>query len=139
MKRHIILIVALLVAVATPTLAQNQADSLRHRARMAELSIQRKTLQQRIASEDKLRNSQLPDVSPEQMELINLRQDSVCLELRSQLAEVELELAELNHTPLPVGVSGSSTPVQATPTMQQILQSLKPTRPQKKEEATENK
>ena len=138
MKRHIILIIAILMAACGTSYAQTQMDTIRTRARITELTFQCKQLKQRIASEDKLRNSQLPDVAPEQMEIINLRQDSICLELRSQLAEVELELAELS-APNPANATGATSPTQTNPALQQIIQSLKPGRPQKKEEAAEDK
>ena len=52
-------------------------------------------LKKRIATEDKKRNTVIEGVSPETLEKIIERQDSICLELRSELTAVELELKEL--------------------------------------------
>ena len=135
MKKHIFLSFAMVVLSASMSYAQERSDSIRIHSRNAELTLKRNQLKQRIADEDKNRNSQLVGVSPEQMEIINLRQDSLCLELRSQLVAVELELAELDKLQSAGSVPGTS-PVQG---VQQFIQSLKPTRPQKEPEGKEQK
>lgn len=135
MKRHITLAITILMTFCTASLAQNQADTLRTRTRIAELTMQRNQLKQRIAAEDKKRGSQIADVAPEQMELINLRQDSLCLALRSQMTEVELEIKELSSALQESGSTASPTP-QGTASTQQLLQSLRQNRPAKKEEET---
>lgn len=132
MKRYIFLAITMLMMFGTTAFAQNQADTLRTRARIAELTMQRNQLKQRIAAEDKKRNSQIADVAPEQMELINLRQDSLCLALRSQLTEIELEIQELATVIQGTGGTASPTP-QGTASPQQLLQSLRQNRPGKKE------
>ena len=66
------------------------ADSLRVR----ELNLRKAELQQQIKAEDAKRNRTISGVAPETQELLNDRQDSICLELRSQLVAVELELRE---------------------------------------------
>ena len=63
--------------------------------RTKELNQRKSELQQQIAIEDAKRNRQINGVSPETQERLNDRQDSVCLELRSQLVAVNLELREL--------------------------------------------
>ena len=52
-------------------------------------------LQKQITVEDKKRNAVIEGVSPETLEKRNERQDSICLELRSELTDVEIELKEL--------------------------------------------
>ena len=134
MKRYISLIAAFIVMSAATSSAQTLGDTLRTQTRLADLTLQRNQLRQHITVEDKNRNRQLPGVAPEQMELINLRQDSLCLELRSRLTEVELELAELTATSLP-GITGTAHPApQGSPALQQIMQSLRQNRPEKKDE-----
>lgn len=135
MKRYIIPAITMLMAFSTASFAQNQADTLRTRARIAELTIKRDQLKQRIAAEDKKRGSQIADVAPEQMELINLRQDSLCLALRSQMTEVELEIKEMTAKMQGTGSTASPAP-QGTASTQQLLQSLRQNRPAKKEEET---
>ena len=131
MKRYIFTSVLMFMMFATASFSQNKIDTLLNRSRMAELSIQRSQLKQRITAEDKKRNSQLTGVAPEQMELINLRQDSLCLELRSQLTTVELEIAELKA--IMQMTSNTTTPEpQSTTSVQQVIQSLKPNQPGKK-------
>ena len=136
MKRHINITVILLLTFCTASYAQNQTDTLRTRARIAELTVQRNQLKQRIATEDKKRNIQIADVAPEKMEIINLRQDSLCLTLRSQMTEVELEIKELTTAIQGTGSAASLTP-QGSTSPQQLLQSLRQNRPGKKEEETQ--
>lgn len=131
MKQYFFLSIILLMSICATSFAQNQNDTLRTRVRMAELTVQRTQLKQRIAVEDKKRNSQVAGVTPEHMELINLRQDSICLVLRSQLTEVELEIKELasfnqNHS------SATPSRPQSAASAQQIMQALKPNKPGKK-------
>lgn len=136
MKRYVILTIAIFMMVCATSFAQDKVDSLHTQARIAELTVQRSQLKQRIAAEDKKRNSQIAGVVPEQMELVNLRQDSICLELRSQLTEVDLEISELRVS-LP-GTVGSVIPsTQGSASVQQLIQVLK--RPVNIEEAESQK
>ena len=78
--------------------AQNQAsqnDSTVNAIKIKNLKNRKADLQKQIAVEDKKRNAVLEGVSPETLEKRNERQDSICLELRSELTIVELELKEL--------------------------------------------
>lgn len=78
--------------------AQNQAsqnDSTVNAIKIKNLKSRKAALQKQIAVEDKKRNEVIEGVSPETLERRNERQDSVCLELRSELTNVELELKEL--------------------------------------------
>lgn len=59
------------------------------------LKNRKAALQKQIVEEDKKRNVVIEGVSPEALEIKNERQDSICLELRSELTTIELELSEL--------------------------------------------
>jgi len=63
--------------------------------RLKALSAQEKSLQKKIQEQDKKRNATYNDVSTETMERLNDRQDSICLDLRSQLVTIQLEMAEI--------------------------------------------
>ena len=73
----------------------SQNDSTVNAIKIKNLKNCKATLQKQIAAEDKKRNAVLEGVSPETLEKRNERQDSICLELRSELTSVELELKEL--------------------------------------------
>ena len=82
--------------------AQNRADSTLVALRLNELKTRKADIQKQIETEDRKRNQTIEGVSAETMERMNMSQDSICLELRSQLVEVELEMAELTpNNPLP--------------------------------------
>lgn len=72
-----------------------QNDSTVNAIKINNLKNQKTALQKRIAVEDKKRNAVIEGVSPETLEIRNERQDSICLELRSELTSIELELKEL--------------------------------------------
>lgn len=81
-----------------PAFASAQAvinDSVANALRVRNLKTQIDALNQKITAEDAKRNKVILGVSPSQLEAMNDRQDSVCLELRSQLTDKELELKEL--------------------------------------------
>ena len=73
----------------------SQNDSTVNAIKIKNLNNRKATLQKQIAVEDKKRNTVIEGVSPETLEKRNERQDSICLELRSELTDVELELKEL--------------------------------------------
>lgn len=100
MKNFKIFTVLMLLAVATPLYAQNTVnetsnDSTVTAIKVKELNERKADLKKQIAEQDKKRDMRIHGVAPETMEKLNERQDSVCLELRSQLVAVELELNEL--------------------------------------------
>ena len=72
-----------------------QNDSTVNAIKINNLKNQKTALQKRIAVEDKKRNAVIECVSPETLEKRNESQDSICLELRSELTSIELELNEL--------------------------------------------
>lgn len=95
---------ALSFAFPLTTSAQNltRTDSTLIALRLNELKTRKADIQKQIETEDRKRNQTIEGVSAETMEQMNLAQDSICLELRSQLVEVELEIAEITpDKPLP--------------------------------------
>ena len=96
MKNNRILIVAVLSLMACVSFAQEPVkNSTLNTLKVKELRLTKTSLEKQIAEEDKKRNQVVNGVTPETQELLNNRQDSICLDLRSQLVEVELELKEL--------------------------------------------
>ena len=95
-------VAGLMMIAATTGWAQDNKvqanDSITTALKVRELKIRKQSLQQRIAAEDKKRNQVTDGVTPETQELINDRQDSICLDLRSQLVAVELEMEEIKPT-----------------------------------------
>ena len=73
----------------------DKGEQLRHIIKVRELNNRKENLKEQIMIEDAKRNQSQPGVAPETMELMNERQDSICLDLRSQLVSVELQLKEL--------------------------------------------
>lgn len=80
---------------AVPQRIEQKDDSTMIALRIKNLNARKVSLQKQIETEDKKRNRVIAGVVPESLERINDRQDSLCLALRSQLTEVQLELNEL--------------------------------------------
>lgn len=76
-------------------------DSVANVARLKTLQTKRDSLSTLIKQEDAKRNRQLNGVSEEVQEQMNDRQDSLCLDLRSQLVDVQLEIWERTKSTLP--------------------------------------
>ena len=74
---------------------QEQNDSTVNAVKIKNLKSRKAALTKRIAIEDKKRNIVIDGVSPETLEKKNEKQDSLCLELRSEMAAIDLELKEL--------------------------------------------
>jgi hypothetical protein len=70
-------------------------DSIMNIVRVKALLENRAELKKQIAVEDAKRNKVINGVTPEVQEAMNDEQDSICLNLRSQLVALELELKEL--------------------------------------------
>ena len=83
-------------------------DSITANLKLKMLQGKRENIQKRIKAEDAKRNRQIAGVSPERLEEMNDRQDSICLALRSELIDVTLEIKEL--TP-PVNTQAIATPL----------------------------
>ena len=71
------------------------SDSTVTAMRVKNLESRRAELKAKIKEEDAKRGRVLEGLTPEANERLNTAQDSVCLELRSQLVSVELELGEM--------------------------------------------
>ena len=71
------------------------ADSTVNALKIKTLTERKERLKKAIEAEDKKRGLQREGVAPERNERLNNRQDSVCLDLRSQLCDVNLQLGEL--------------------------------------------
>lgn len=70
-------------------------DTTADMMRIQKLNAQKDSLLNQIKIEDAKRNMIIDSLSFEQMEIINDRQDSICLDLRSKLTYINLELKEL--------------------------------------------
>lgn len=96
MKTTHITAALLLLLLGTAAAAQTPDLSARISAlKVRELNMRKEALQQQIAVEDAKRNQSVDGVSPEEQERLNDQQDSICLQLRSDLVSVELQLKEL--------------------------------------------
>lgn len=103
----------MLLVFATGAQAQTSqhSDSIMAAIQLRSLQQQRQQLQAQIKTEDAKRNSRVDGVSAQAQEAINDRQDSICLNLRSQLVDVELRLQELQpaETATAATTSGATT------------------------------
>lgn len=88
-----VLLFATVEAKAQGTAAQK--DSTVTAIKIKNLNKRKAQLQKQIAAEDKKRNNVTEGATPETQERRRDRQDSICLQLRSDLVEVELELKEI--------------------------------------------
>lgn len=84
---------SLLLSVSVGVSADDR-ESIIAAIKVKELTLRKEALEKQIASEDSKRNQTIVGVSLQTQELLNDRQDSVCLALRSQLVSLELELKE---------------------------------------------
>lgn len=101
MKQNIFLIVAIVIAsfISNDMSAQTtptRNDSIATTLRLKGLRDKREKLQNEIKVQDANRNKQMAGVTPETLEEMNDRQDSICLALRSELVDVMLEIKELS-------------------------------------------
>lgn len=81
-----------------------KSDSVATAIRVKALREQQAQLKKQIAIEDKKRNQRIEGVSAANQELLNDRQDSICIDLRSQLTRTELELKEVQPDKVPAQV-----------------------------------
>jgi hypothetical protein len=84
-------------------------DSAAMTIKLHALEERKAELMRKVAAEDARRNAQISGASTHSLEAMNNRQDSLCLALRSQLVDVNLEIGELR----PSEVSSS--------TLQQVM------------------
>lgn len=90
-------------------------DSAVNALKIANLKGQIADLNKQIKKEDAKRNKTILGVSAEQLDIMNERQDSICLDLRSQLTDKELELKEI------VAVQTAASLAQQASTLQQSV------------------
>lgn len=101
MRNKILLYVIVFIAAIScnDALALSPAtrnDSIATTLRLNGLQTKRDKLQNEIKAADAKRNKQITGVSPETLEAMNDRQDSICLALRSELVDVILEIKEIS-------------------------------------------
>lgn len=85
------------VAICTPITVN---DTIAMNLKLKTLFNKETVLKNKIKEEDSKRNAVYKDVSPETQEMLNDRQDSICLDLRSQLVDVQMEILELKKVNL---------------------------------------
>lgn len=96
MKRLRLYTLCVLAVICASAYAQNENQGGAVQAiKVKELNARKVDLQKQIKIEDQKRNQTFNGVTAETQEMLNDKQDSICLELRSQLVSVELELKEL--------------------------------------------
>ena len=81
--------------VPAPDIQDARQDSTLIALKIKELNARKEALAKQIKTEDAKRNRAVHGVSPETQEILDDKQDSICLALRSQLVAVNLELKEL--------------------------------------------
>lgn len=86
---------AFLGVEASAQTAPAQNDSIAFALKLKGLQNRKGQLQKEIKVQDAKRNRQIAGVSPETLEEMNIRQDSICLALRSELTDVMLEMREV--------------------------------------------
>ena len=137
MKKILFILFCSVIGLANVS-AQTKADTVKVQIKIKELRQVEATLKKRIETEDKKRNRNIEGVSETSMDEMNLRQDSVCLDLRSQLVDVQLQVKELE---LSIKPDATLSPEQAASNLHQGLATIpaaansnpgKPAKPSKK-------
>lgn len=137
MKKILFILFCSVIGLANAS-AQTKADTVKVQIKIKELKQTEATLKKRIETEDKKRNRNIEGVSETSMDEINQRQDSVCLDLRSQLVDVQLQIKELE---LSIKPDATLAPNQAASNLHQGLATIpaaansnpgKPAKPSKK-------
>lgn len=87
------------LAFALPVYSQSkeQGNATVLAVKIKELELKKAMIEEKIALEDKKRNQREYGITPERQEVLNDRQDSLCLELRSERVSIELELKEIRE------------------------------------------
>ena len=137
MKKILFILFCSVIGLANVS-AQTKADTVKVQIKIKELKQTEATLKKHIETEDKKRNRNIEGVSEISMNEMNQRQDSVCLDLRSQLVDVQLQVKELE---LSIKPDATLAPEQAASNLHQGLSTIsaaannasgKPTKPSKK-------
>ena len=102
-------------------------DSMRYTLKQRELIQQRAELEEQIRQEDARRGAIADGAILQEQEAANLKQDSICLALRSRLTDIDLELAELNERQqvADTATQPSQPTTGATSAMQRIIQTVR--------------
>ena len=137
MKKILFILICSVIGLANAS-AQTKADTVKVQIKIKELKQTEATLKKHIETEDKKRNRNIEGVSEISMNEMNQRQDSVCLDLRSKLVDVQLQVRELE---LSIKPDATLAPEQAASNLHQGLSTIsaaannasgKPTKPSKK-------
>ncbi len=99
MKTRYLVIAAMMMLLSMPAFAQEENrtnDSIARFVKIKELKIKKDNLIKQIKMEDAKRDMSIDGVTFESQERLNDIQDSICLDLRSQLVSIELEIKELS-------------------------------------------
>ena len=137
MKKILFILICSVIGLANAS-AQTKADTVKVQIKIKELKQTEATLKKHIETEDKKRNRNIEGVSEISMNEMNQRQDSICLDLRSQLVDVQLQVKELE---LSIKPDATLAPEQAASNLHQGLSTIsaaannasgKPIKPSKK-------
>lgn len=137
MKKTLLILIGSIIGLNIAS-AQTKTDTLKVQLKIKELKQTEISLKKRIETEDKKRNQNIDGVSEISMNEINERQDSVCLDLRSQLVDIQLQVKELESSIKPATILSTA---QAAANLHQGLATIpaaangnpsKPTKPSKK-------
>ena len=120
MKKILFILFCSVIGLANAS-AQTKADTVKVQIKIKELKQTEATLKKRIETEDKKRNRNIEGVSETSMDEMNQRQDSVCLDLRSQLVDVQLQVKELE---LSIKPDATLSPEQAASNLHQGLATI---------------
>lgn len=138
MRRLIIFTLLLIMFGIGQSMAQTKVDTIKIKVKIKELQQTVLALKKKIELEDRKRNQTIDGVSGISMEKINVRQDSICLDLRSQLVDVQLQIKELEFAIKPTKILTSE---QATTNLNHGLSAIpaiigsipaKPNKPKRK-------
>ena len=111
MKRYITTAVVLAVCAMTAIHADDKkkivltsgsehaiaADSVAHLNGLKMLEAKELTLKKKLDEEMQKRNASYSGVSAEVLEDMNDQQDSICLSLKSQIVDVQLQIRDIRH------------------------------------------
>lgn len=99
MKIKLSAILVIMMMATMSSVAQEKDtpnDSIARMVKLKELEIKRTNLIKEIKIEDSKRDKSISGVTFETQERLNDKQDSICLDLRSRLVSIELEIKELD-------------------------------------------
>ena len=120
MKKILFILFCSVIGLANVS-AQTKADTVKVQIKIKELKQTEATLKKRIETEDNKRNRNIEGVSETSMDEMNQRQDSVCLDLRSKLVDVQLQVRELE---LSIKPDATLAPEQAASNLHQGLATI---------------